>query len=274
MTAEAPAIETRAPSTNSLSISLITFRALMERDLKVLSREFVAFMARTAIQPFLFVFVFTYVQPKIGAGDPNFGDVLVPGLIASAIVLQGIQAVAIPLVTEFSQTKEIEDRVMAPLPVWGVAAEKIVFAMMQAMIAAAAVVPFVYFVPLHRPTVEVHPLVLITILPLGALISASVGLLIGTTVSARQIPLVFALLVVPLTFLGAVYYPWSKLEAIGWLQILTLANPLLYMSEGLRGALTPQYGHMNYFGVYAGLIIGSSVSTYLGVRGFIRRVQT
>ncbi len=269
MTAEA-----RTPSTSSLAISLITFRALMERDLKVLSREIIAFLARTAIQPFLFVFVFAYVQPKIGAGDPNFGDVLVPGLIASAVVLQGIQAVAIPLVTEFSQTKEIEDRVMAPLPVWGVAAEKLVFAMLQALIAAAAVVPFVYFVPLNRPDVEINPIVLITILPLGALLSASVGLLIGTTVSPRQIPLVFALLVVPLTFLGAVYYPWSDLEVIRWLQIATLANPLLYMSEGLRGGLTPEYGHMNYVAVYAGMVVGCTISTYLGVRGFVRRVQT
>jgi ABC-2 type transport system permease protein len=274
VTAEAPAIPSHASAKSSLSISLITFRALMERDLKVLSREFVPFLARTVIQPFLFVFVFAYVQPKIGQGDPNFGDVLVPGLLASAVVLQGIQAVAIPLVTEFSQTKEIEDRVMAPLPVWGVAAEKIFFAMIQALIASAAVVPFVYFVPLNRPSVEVDPIVLFTILPLGALLSASVGLLIGTTVSPRQIPLVFALLVVPLTFLGAVYYPWSKLEAIRWLQVATLANPLLYMSEGLRGALEPQFGHMNYFGVYTGLIAGCAASTYLGVRGFVRRVQT
>jgi ABC-2 type transport system permease protein len=266
--------ETRQAASGSLAISLVTFRALMERDLKVLSREFVPFLARTAIQPFLFVFVFAYVQPKIGQRSANFGDILVPGLIASAVVLQGIQAVAIPLVTEFSQTKEIEDRVMAPLPVWGVAAEKIVFAMLQALIAAAAVVPFVYFVPLERPHVHISPLVLFTILPLGALLSASVGLLIGTSVSPRQIPLVFALLVVPLTFLGAVYYPWSSLEVIRWLQVATLANPLLYMSEGLRGALTPSYGHMNYFGVYAGMIIGCIASTYLGVRGFIRRVQS
>ena len=99
--------------------------------------------------------------------------------------------------------------------------------------------PFVYFVPVERPHVHIDIIVLITILPLGALLSASVGLLIGTSVSPRQIPLVFALLVVPLTFLGAVYYPWSSLSVIRWLQVLTLANPLLYMSEGLRGALTP-----------------------------------
>lgn len=224
------------------------------------------------MQPFLFVFVFTYVQPKIGLGARGFGDVLVPGLLASTVIFQGIQAVAIPLVQEFSQTKEIEDRVMAPLPVWGVAAEKITFAFLQAMLAALVVFPLVYTVPVQTPQLHVQPVVLATIVPLGALLSASLGLLIGTTAGPRQITLVFALIVIPLTFLGAVYYPWSALSAIRWLQIVTLVNPLVYLSEGLRGGLTPQYGHMHYLAVYGGLIAGCAGCTYFGVRGFLRRV--
>lgn len=50
---------------------------------------------------------------------------LVAGVVASVIVFQGIQAVALPLVQEFGYTKEIEDRVLAPLPVQLVAIEKI-----------------------------------------------------------------------------------------------------------------------------------------------------
>jgi ABC-2 type transport system permease protein len=249
-----------------------TFYALMERDFRVLRREFMPFLARTAIQPFLFVFVFTYVQPKIGEGARGFGDILVPGLLASSVILQGIQAVAIPLVQEFSQTKEIEDRVMAPLPVWGVALEKIFFAFLQALLAAAVVFPLVYTVPLVTPSLHIQWAVLATVLPLGALLSASLGLLVGTAVSPRQITLVFALIVIPLTFLGAVYYPWDQLQAIRWLQIVTLANPLVYLSEGLRAGLTPQFGHMNYVAVYAGLLSGCAAFTYFGVRGFMRRV--
>ncbi len=70
------------------------------------------------------------------------------------------------------------------------------------------------------------------------------------------------------------YYPWAQLEAIRWLQVVTLANPLVYMSEGLRAGLTPQYGHMSLVGVYAGLIGGSALFVWLGIRGFVRRVVT
>ena len=39
----------------------------------------------------------------------------------------------------------------------------------------------------------------------------------------------------------------------GWLQILVLVNPLVYMSEGFRAALTT-VGHMSLWAVYPALI--------------------
>jgi len=123
------------------STPMTAFGALMLRDLTVLRKNFIEFMLRTVMQPLLFVFVFTYVFPQIGqgvggqAGQAEFSSILVPGVIAIACIFQGIQAVALPLVQEFGFTREIEDRVMAPLPVWGVAAEKIASGAVQALIA-------------------------------------------------------------------------------------------------------------------------------------------
>jgi len=72
-------------------------------------------------------------------GGPSFSTILVPGLIAVAIMFQGIQAVALPLVQEFSYSKEIEDRVLAPAPVWTVGMAKICSGATQSMLAAAIV---------------------------------------------------------------------------------------------------------------------------------------
>jgi ABC-2 type transport system permease protein len=87
---------------------LQTFGALLARDIRVLRRNFGRFLIRTVMQPLLFVFVFAYVFPKIGQGfhgaasGVSFATILVPGLIAVAIMFQGISAVALPLVQEFS----------------------------------------------------------------------------------------------------------------------------------------------------------------------------
>jgi ABC-2 type transport system permease protein len=255
--------------------------ALVSRDVAVLFQNAFTFILRTAMQPALFAFVFAYVFPRIGfgvggsgrSGSSSFGNVLLPGLMANTLMFQGIQAVALPLVQEFSFSKEIEDRVMAPVPTWAVAAAKIISGAIQGCLAAMLVIPAVWLATggAINPNWG-HPLTLISIVVLGALCGASMGLLIGTVVSPRSINLLFALLVLPLALLGCVYYPWSALHTLRWLQIAVLFNPVVYLSEGLRASLAPQFGHISLWAVYGLLISGLSVMTLVGERLFRNRV--
>jgi ABC-2 type transport system permease protein len=258
-----------------------TFLALLARDVRVLRRQFGQFLVRTIMQPLMFVFVFAYVFPKIGQGfhgsatGISFTTVLVPGLIAVAINFQGIQAVALPLVQEFSFSKEIEDRVLSPVPVWVVGLEKIVAGAIQSLIAAGVVFPIVFLVHAHgaAPTVHVrHVLLFILSLIFSCLLAAALGLFIGTVIDPRKITLLFAVVVIPLTFLGCVYYPWANLSPILWLKIVVLLNPLVYMSEGLRASLTPELPHMPVWAFLLALVGGSGALTFVSLRTFSRRV--
>ena len=108
-----------------------TFNAMMAREFRVLRRNAIATFTRAVMQPLLFVFVFAYVFPKIGGGfnlgggataaratgTINFATILVPGLMASMLLMQGIMAVTFPLVMEFSWQRTIEDRALAPVPI-------------------------------------------------------------------------------------------------------------------------------------------------------------
>ena len=255
------------------------FAALLMRDLAVLRKSIAVFALRTVMQPLLFVFVFTYVFPKIGqgvggtgSGATTFSSLLVPGVVAIACIFQGIQAVALPLVQEFGYTREIEDRVMAPLPVEAVALEKVVSGALQGVVASLVVFPLAVFVPATPVHLHVHWLVLLTVLPLAALLGASLGLAIGTRAEPRQVPLVFSVIVIPITFLGASYYPWARLSPIPWLKWIVLVNPLVYMSEAFRAALTPTLPHMPLVAIYAGLIGFTLVLAKLGTDGFRKRV--
>jgi len=267
------------PATGAFSSTpTVAFGALLLRDLSVLRKEFVQFIARTVMQPLLFVFVFAYVFPKIGqgvggaAGAAAFSSILVPGVVAIACIFQGIQSVALPLVQEFGYSREIEDRVMAPLPVWSVAVEKVVAGALQGLIAAAIVFPLAMFVPATPVHLDVQPLLLFTLLPLAAGTASSLGLVLGTRVQPRQVPLLFGIVVIPIVFLGATYYPWATLTPIPWLKAVVLLNPLVYMSEGMRISLTPQVPHMPYVAVYGGLIGFTALFLALGIDGFRKRV--
>ena len=119
-----------APTRSATAASWTSLRALILRDLVVLRKHLVEFTVRTLVQPFLLCFVFLYVFPKIGQGigassvpgaESAFATVLVPGVVGLSIMFQGIQAVAMQLAQEFGFTREIEDRVQAPCPIWLVA---------------------------------------------------------------------------------------------------------------------------------------------------------
>src|SRR5579864_1316423 len=231
------------------------FAGLFLRDLYVLRRELFPFVIRVCMNPLLFLFVFTFIMPHMSGGaamNPtaamsgmNFSTVLLPGLMAVAIMFSGIAAVALPLAQEFGITREIDDRVMCPLPIAAVAAEKIVFSALQSIVAAALVFPIAYYVPSTPVVAHVSSWpFLIAVLILASLLSGALGLTIGTSVQPKQIGLVFGVVVVPITFLGCVYYPWAALGHLRWLQYGVLLNPIVYISEGLRAALTPTMGHM------------------------------
>ena len=270
---------------------LRTFNAMMAREFRVLRRNAIATFTRAVMQPLLFVFVFAYVFPKIGGGfnlgggaaavgahttgSINFATILVPGLMASMLLMQGIMAVTFPLVMEFSWQRTIEDRALAPVPIRVLAIQKIVAGAIQSFVGACIVFPIVLLVHASGQAPHVHVTnwaLFVFILLAASLLTASLGLLLGTIMDPRKMQMLFAVILLPATMLGCVYYPWSALHHIRWLQIAVLINPMVYMSEGLRAVLTPVLGHMPMWGVLTALIGGTVVFGYLGTRTFTKRV--
>jgi ABC-2 type transport system permease protein len=268
-----------------------TFNAMMAREFRVLRRNAIATFTRAVMQPLLFVFVFAYVFPKIGggfnlgggaagagaraAGSINFATILVPGLMASMLLMQGIMAVTFPLVMEFSWQRTIEDRALAPVPIQMLAVQKISAGAVQAFLGALIVFPIVLLVhaPGQAPHVHVTNWALFAvILVFASLLTAALGLLLGTIMDPRKMQMLFAVVLLPATMLGCVYYPWAALHNIRWLQIVILINPMVYMSEGLRAVLTPVLPHMPMWAVLLALVGGTVVFGYLGTRTFTKRV--
>ena len=191
------------------------------------------------------------------------------------LLMQGIMAVTFPLVMEFSWQRTIEDRALAPVPIRVLALQKIVAGAVQAFIGAVIVFPIVLLVhaPGQAPHVHVTNWALfVFILVTASLLTSSLGLLLGTIMDPRKMQMLFAVILLPATMLGCVYYPWAALQNIRWLQIAILINPMVYMSEGLRAVLTPVLPHMPMWAVLLALVGGTVVFAYLGTRTFTKRV--
>ncbi|MEU5884019.1 ABC transporter permease [Spirillospora sp. NPDC047279] len=259
-----------------------TFLAMMAREVRVMRKNFLSTFVRVLAQPVMFVFVFAYVLPKIGGGmagqgGATFSTILVPGLVGSSIMMQAMMAVIFPLMMELTWQRSITDRALAPIPVPLLAIQKISAAALQGLIGGLLVFPAVLFIHAdgQAPTVHVSnwPVFIVVMLS-GALLSAAGGLLLGTLINPQKAQVLFALILMPITMLGCVYYPWEALDSVRWLQIVSLFNPLVYLSEGLRAALTPDVGHMPVWAFLLALVGGTIALTWFATRTFTKRVLT
>lgn len=247
------------------------FAAVLGRDLYVTARELPSFLAQVMLQPLFLLFVFGRVLSELGYTQGGYAELLFPGIVGLTSVITGLQSTAFPLVVDFSYTKEIEDRLLAPLPTDLVAVEKMVYAALRAIVAAVVMFPIGVVVLGSIPWRASAVPLLAAVVVLGALVGAALGLLLGTLVPPNRINIMFALVLTPLLFTGASQYPWPSLERLRWFQVVTAANPLTYVSEGLRGALVPEVPHIRPWICLVVLLAAITVIGWGGILGFRRR---
>jgi len=248
------------------------FGALIRRDVHVVSRELPFFLLRTTLQPIMFTFVFGYLLPRMGFVDRTYTGALLPGILGVSLAFASVQAVALPMVADFGWTREIEDRLLAPVPTWVIALEKVIAGTAQGVIAALFVLPVARLIMGPIAGLDfAHFGLVIAMTLLGAFAFSSFGLLLGTAIRGEQIGLMFGLIVAPMIFFGCAYYPWKALAATPVIQVLVLVNPLVYVSEGMRAALTPALPHMSLPLVAAALVAISALFMLLGLRTFEKR---
>jgi ABC-2 type transport system permease protein len=245
---------------------------LLHRDLRVARRELKFFFLRVGLQPLLFTFIFGYIMPRQGIIAAGYTNTLLPGILALSMTLSGMQAVALPLVIDFGWTKEIEDRLLAPISIWAVGVEKILVGIIQSIIAGLIVLPLSWLIMGGKFSLQLgHPVLLILVALLASWLFSAFGMVIGTIAEPQQVGLVFNVLVAPMIMFGCAYYPWASLRVVPVFQKLVLVNPLVYASEGFRAALTSQLPHMPLALIFTGLGGFALLFTWLGLRRFERR---
>ena len=261
-------------------------QGLFLRDLYVLRRELFPFAIRVCMNPLLFLFVFTYVLPHMsgGGGGMNpaaqmagFGWGVWHGAAAGLDgggdhVLGHRRGGAAAGAGVWHHARDRRPGDVSAAGVGGGSREDRLFGHAEHdcrvyCVSAGVLHP----VRAGRGARKSSWPFLILVLVLASLVAGALGLTIGTSVKPQQIGLIFGVVVVPITFLGCVYYPWAALKPIPWLQFGVLINPIVYMSEGLRAGLTPS-AHMPEWLILAMLCFFLVLLSWRGMKGFYRRV--
>jgi ABC-2 type transport system permease protein len=252
---------------------MTAFWALLQRDLYVTGKNSLFLLLGTLTQPILVVLVFGNILPRLGLVAPEFRTVMLPGLMSISILMAGVQGVLMPLATDLSGSREVEERVLAPVGILGVAIGKVVAGAVHAAVAGLIALPVmaVLMARVSGITVSVNWFLLLPFVALSGLLSAAFGLTLGTSMQPKFIGLLFAVVIGPMMMFGCAYYPWASLGVIGILQYVFLLNPLVFMSEAMRIAVTPEAVHMPLRILLPGLIGFTALLTFMGARAFERR---
>jgi ABC-2 type transport system permease protein len=252
---------------------MTAFLALLRRDLHVALRNALVLFVGTLTQPVLVVLVFGNILPRLGLVAPELRTVMVPGLMAITVMMAGVQGILIPLAADLGGSREIEERLLAPLSVTFVALEKVVAGAIHAAGAGLIALPLMMVLMHQVSGVEVHPRwsVLLPLVALSGVLSSSLGLNLGTRIQVRFAGLLFSVLLGPMMLFGCAYYPWASLTAIGAFQYVFLINPLVFISEAMRLAVTPEIPHMPAWLVLTGMCGYAALFLYVGTKAFERR---
>ena len=252
---------------------MTAFFAFLRRDLVVAGRHGLMLLTATLTQPILVVLVFGNILPRLHLVADEFRTVMVPGLMSITMLMAGVQGVLMPLTIDLSGSREVDERLLAPISVLAVAFEKVVAGAIHAALAGLIALPAMMLL-MHRVTgVDVRPswLVLPPLIAACGLVSAAFGLTLGTRVQPRMSGLLFAVVLGPLMLFGCAYYPWASLSVLGPVQYVFLLNPLVFMSEAMRYSVTPDVPHMPVPLMLAGLAFYAGFFLISGARAFERR---
>lgn len=206
-------------------LTRIAFWAMVKRDLLVQWRDKGEFIFRVAMLPFILILVYGFMLPTVGILPATFPTHMFCGMIGMSMLITGIHGTAVPVSMDFHNLREIEDRLLVSVSTRTVAYAKMFVGILESFIGGLIVLPISLIFMGSKITIQMTlsslPL-LILVLVLTAMASAALELLVGTIVKPSQIAAMFPGFLMPVVFLGSIFYTWNQLAPLPVMQGITL----------------------------------------------------
>jgi len=209
----------------------VGYQTIVRKEITRILRIWGQTIVPPAITMTLYFIIFgQLIGRRIGEMDGfTYMQYIVPGLIIMSVITNSYGN----MVSSFFGAKfgkHIEELLISPLPNWIILAGYVTGAVTRGMMVGGVVmVVSLLFTRIHVQ----HPLVMLTVLLLTAIVFALAGMI--NAIFAQKfddIAIIPTFVLAPMTYLGGVFYSISLLPAF-W-QKVSVVNPILYMVNGFR----------------------------------------
>ena len=241
---------------------------MVKRDLLVQWRDKWEFVFRVVMLPLILIMVYGWMLPTVGILPKDYPTHMFCGMIGMSMLITGIHGTAVPVSMDFHNLREIEDRLLAPVSTKVVALSKMLVGILESFIGGLIVLPISLAFMFNGISIQMQPAyipLLILILILTAIESAALGLLVGTIVKPSQIAAMFPGFLMPVVFLGAIFYTWKQLSPLPVMQVITLMDPLTWINEAIRSVMTPQIESLPLYITLPGIAVWIIVFGFVAI---------
>jgi len=213
------------------SLNWVGFKTIVRKEVTRILRIWGQTIVPPAITMTLYFIIFgELIGRRIGdMGGFSYMEYIVPGLVIMSVITNSYGN----MVSSFFGAKfgkHIEELLISPLPNWIILSGYVTGALLRGLMVGTVVMAVsMVFTPIQVQ----HPLVLLTVLLLTAIVFALAGMV--NAIFAQKfddIAIIPTFVLAPLTYLGGVFYSISLLPAF-WQQV-SVFNPILYMVNGFR----------------------------------------
>jgi ABC-2 type transport system permease protein len=221
--------------------------ALSHREVVRVLKLWTQTIAAPVVSSFLFILVFGLsLGERMGTIDGiDYEAFIVPGLVTMAMV-QAAYANNSATVFQARFDRYVNDILASPMRSWEVNLGLTMGGVVRALLIGAALLAL--SIPVTGVPVE-RPLALLAAVALGLTLFASLGVIVGVYAGSWDFTsFVNNLVILPLTFLGGVFYSVERLPS-PW-EELSHANPIFYLVQAVR------YGFLGHTDVSVWLALG------------------
>lgn len=247
-------------------------KVLFITDCKILKFTLLDKIVNIAIWTLCTLFVNAYLLPSFGIAA-SFGMVTFGGMMASSGIFEGFSSI-VQLVGDLSNDKVTYYYATLPLPTWLMFTRLIVFNAFVYSIISMVLLPMGKMLLWSNFDLsDVNWIKLFLIMIVANLFYGAFALFTTSFVRGfYQIGNVWSRFIFPLWFLGGFMFSWQVLyNNMPVFAYIDLLNPIVYISEGYRAALTGSPDYINFWICLAMTALFGLVTAYSGIKRLKKR---
>lgn len=248
---------------NLIAIDLITFR-----------QTFVGKFIDLSIWVALNILVMSYIMPYFGL-VADFGVFQLGGLIAAAGLFE-LYANTVDLVTDFEGDRIISYNLTLPIPSWLAIISKAAYFFIIYSILTILMIPLgkLCLGSQFDMSIISYPKLILSIIVLNIFYACFVLWVASMITNMTKMGNIWSRFIFPLWFLGGFHFSWMALyKNLTWLALISLANPMIYITEAVRIALLGQEAYINFWLCLLAILLFSAASLYLGITSLKKRLD-